>query len=151
MTKAKKENTAPKFEKKLSSKVVVDKDVKSLRKIAEEGDKALFNIMGIATSTETGAGDHGPWTALKGQFEATNLETGEVFQSAKAFLPSVAQDIVEGQMISHGDGQVEAVRFAFEIGIKANDSAIGFEYTCSSLMKVADHNPLEDLRQTLIA
>lgn len=60
--------------------------------IPEDGELPLCRIAGIATATETGESTYGQWTALAGEFAATNYQTGEIFVGKTAFVPGAMGD-----------------------------------------------------------
>lgn len=122
----------------------------NVRKLPEDGTVLnLYSIIGVAIGTKSGTSDFGDWTSLVGQFEATNLETGERFASANAFLPDVAQGLVEAQLAQEGTQQVQ---FAFIVGAKADEgSPVGYSYTAQPILPPDAKDPLEDLRNSVLA
>jgi hypothetical protein len=85
--------------------------------------------------------------ALLGQFEAVNVETGELYRSAKLFLPNIAQQLVVAEvkrLLAEGGADVD---FAFEIiSVPSTKSAVGYEYQVKSLLKPNAADPLEQMR-----
>jgi len=122
----------------------------NVRKLPEDGTVLnLFSIIGVAVGTKSGTNDFGDWTCLVGQFEATNLETGAVVSSANAFLPDVAQGLIEAQLNQDGTSQVQ---FAFVIGARADDaSPVGYSYTAQPVLPPDAKDPLADLRTSVLA
>lgn len=110
----------------------------------DKGDShKLMRVVGIASGLQTGEGDNGPWTGLKGQFRATNLLTGEEFSSGKCFLPNVAQDMVVGAIMADG---ASAVEFAFDISVQFEESAAtSYIYSAESLIQPKENDPLSML------
>lgn len=131
--------------KKLSMKIIVG-NVKVLIREKEILDgQNIVRIYGVASAIQTGESDNGPWVAFKGQFKATNLLTGEVSASGKCFMPDVAGDLIEGAVANGGN-----VEFAFDIGIKFDDdSATGYVYTATPLMKAATDDAMNRLESNL--
>lgn len=121
----------------------------NVRKLPEDGSVLnLYTIIGMAIGTKSGTSDYGDWTSLVGQFEAVNLETGETMASANAFLPDVAQGLIEAQLTQPDTKQVQ---FAFIIGARVDDqSPIGYSYTAQPMLPPDAKDPLEDLRKTLL-
>jgi len=122
---------------KLSSKSI-GVDLKLARTEVQE----CYTIIGFANEIEEGLHPtNGAWTKLKGNFEATNTKTGEVYISTNAFLPSVVNDLVAAAIKKGGE-----VKFAFKIGTKPNDTPTGYEYTVSPLIEAEPVNVLEEIR-----
>lgn len=134
--------------KKLSVAKIVGKV--NVRKLPEDGSVLnLFTVIGNAVGTKSGTSDFGDWTGLVGQFEATNLETGEQFASANLFLPDVAQGLIEAQLANSDTHQVQ---FAFVIGAKADESSsVGYTYTAQPILPPDAKDPLADLRASVLA
>lgn len=86
----------------------------------------LARFMGIAYAPhpyKIKEGERAGETAfgLKGQFEGVNSETGETIQSAVAYLPEYATDMVLGALAAFDD--VQSVKIAFDIYAKYDDKA----------------------------
>lgn len=114
----------------------------------KEVSHKLMRVVGIASDIKTGEGDNGPWTGLKGQFKATNLVTGEVFQSGQCFLPGVASDMVEGALKSGAS----AVEFGFDISVVFDEnSATSYVYYAEPLFDTAENDPVALLSARLEA
>lgn len=113
------------------------------KQAAPEDHKDLMTIIGIASGTRSGESNYGPWVSFTGHFEATNIETGEVFTSMQAFLPEPIQSALESRLTS---GDVESVEVALKIGIRPSDAAIGYEYVTESLVEMANHDAIAHLR-----
>ena len=122
----------------------------NVRKLPEDGSVLnLYTVIGVAIGVKSGTSDFGDWKALVGQFEATNMETGERLSSANCFLPDVAQGLVEAQLAHEGTQHVE---FAFVIGAKADEgSPVGYSYTAQPVLAPDAKDPLAELRGSLSA
>jgi hypothetical protein len=122
----------------------------NVRKLPEDGSVLnLYTVIGVAIGTKSGTSDFGDWTSLVGQFEATNMETGERLSSANCFLPDVAQGLVEAQLAQEGTQQVQ---FAFVIGAKADEgSPVGYSYTAQPVLAPDAKDPLAELRGSVNA
>ena len=133
--------------KKLSTAKIVGKI--NVRKLPEDGTiQNLYTVIGMAVGTKSGTSDFGDWTGLVGQFEATNLETGEQFASANLFLPDVAQGLIEAQLANAENHQVQ---FAFVIGAMADsNSPVGYSYTAQPILPPDAKDPLADLRASVL-
>jgi len=122
---------------KLSSKSI-GVDLVAARKEAQEA----YTIIGYVDAIEQGNhATNGEWTKLKGNFEATNAKTGEVYVSANAFLPTVVNDLVASAVKAGG-----TVQFAYRIGTKPNDSVVGYEYTVQQLIEAEPVSVIEEIR-----
>ena len=104
--------------------------------VAKAPQTDILKIAGVITSIRPGQTQLGEYAELGGQFQAVNLATGEMFQSAKSILPTfIADPMVEA---SKGGSEVE---FAIQIGVKRNDtSVVGYEFSVKPLVepKVSD-------------
>jgi len=139
--------------KKLSVATVVGKP--SVVRALPDG--AIFRAFGIMRGIQRGvkidqdaAGNpvSRPWVAFIGSFQGTNLSTGEIFASAKMFLPEVASNLVEQAFISaqEGDNPVESMKFAFDIKkVSDETSATGYVYSAVSLIETKESDPLNEM------
>jgi len=128
--------------KKIGASTVVGTP-KDLRKLAEKGEGKPFPIMrvvGVAIATKTGVSQHGEWVALRGNFSAINLETGEEFRGSTVYLPDEITDMVAAQL-----GNASSVEFAVEIGVAESDMVIGYEYTVKPLLEASENDPIAAL------
>lgn len=137
--------------KKLSVATVFGKiDLKAVIK-ADEAGKALplMRVIGSAVAVKEGMSSYGEWKALQGQFQATNLETGEVFEAATLFLPDVALTPI---LVSLSQPNARGVEFAIEVSAKyAKDSKGGvpYEYTWAPLLPPDQNDPIARLTARL--
>lgn len=129
--------------KKISVKTVVG-SMKSVLAAGADGG-GLMRVIGRVTSVKSGESTYGKWTGLLGQFEATNLLSGEVFESSVCLLPDV---ILNKILVALED--VDTLDFAADIGFRrtddARDGGSGYEYYATPLMDDAS-DPLEGLRR----
>ena len=132
--------------KKLSTKTVFGNI--SAKILPEDGStKELYNVVGIAGSVEVGESNYGAWQCLSGRFRALNLETGEEVEAGKAFLPSLAHDLVASQIV---DGA--QVEFALAIGARRSESSpVGYEYTAEPLLELSESDPMNQLAKRVEA
>lgn len=107
-------------------------------------EKVLARIWGIASGLKSGVSDYGDWTALTGDFKASNLKDGgEVVRSGVAFVPDVLL-----QMIQPRVEQGQTVEFAFDVLIKPDESsATGYVYNVRPVIDM----PLGDVMERLEA
>ena len=122
---------------------ITSKTLKVNVEAAKKVPVRLYLIYGVARAAVAGQSTFGEYHKLVGQFEAVNLETGEVSVSGSCFLPGAVNDLIAGQL----DGQENSeVKFAFEIGAAPSDSSIGYEYTFKELVEAEGIDNLSALR-----
>jgi len=89
-------------------------------------------------------------TAIVGNFEGVNLETGEVFRSGKLYLPKGVHEMVESAAKKlEAEGEGDSVQFALEIYAVSATNPIGYSYEAKPLVKAAVADDLETLRSQL--
>ncbi|RPH75976.1 hypothetical protein EHM76_00415 [bacterium] len=121
----------------------------------------LYRIFGSANGLRVGQSDNGPFVALLGRFEAQSMladEDGVVsedrFIAAQCFLPGPTHALLVdklSQKDAEGKRLVESLDFAFEVGVKAAKTPIGYEYVCVPLMEDTGSDPLAALRDKVKA
>ena len=116
---------------------------------------ALMRILGVASRAKPGQTDRGEYIRFLGRFKATNLLTGEVFQSHQAILPNFIGEMIHAAMSSGGPGlsgleaQNES-QFAFDIGAVHEPTAVTqYIYQVTSLLQPAASDALTLLEQSL--
>lgn len=159
--------SAPQIIRKISARHVVG----NVRAIAPRENQdgslprdvvPLFRVFGQASGVKSGESDNGPWTGLTGRFEAVSLvpdpDTGEIkgdsFTAPQCFLPEPTNSMIADELKredANGKRVVESLEFAFEVGVKAAKTSIGYEYTCVPLMERAGADPLSALRDKIAA
>lgn len=108
-------------------------------------EQNIMRLFGKCEKTKAVNTAFGESTAFIGQFRAINLQTGETFQSTKAFLPPVVAGLLaSAKTASEGD-----IEFALDIGVKSCNNAHGYEYTVVPLHEPAAADPLEALAKSL--
>lgn len=138
--------------KKLSVKTVYG--LIDLEKLINAPGKKLdvMTVLGLAVAVKQGTATYGDWTALQGQFEATNCETGEVFSSATLFLPEVALVPIQIALAQEGSRGVE---FAIKIGVEYNPNkkpgGSAYSYTFDPLIPPDNNDPVSRLKSKLLA
>lgn len=122
-------------------------NIKALVKPMTEGEsKEILKIVGICNGTKQGESDFGSYTALLGEFKATNLITGKDYVSGKCFLPMVVTNLVAGQF----NDEIKKVQFAFIISVVEDQSSqVGYHYTATPLMKASASDPIALLEQSI--
>lgn len=124
---------------KISTKIVCGKT-----KVPTERTP-LMRIIGSATGIQTGESNYGEWVAFKGRFKGINLETGEEFIAGKAYLPSVATDLLQDAVVrSNG-----AVDFGFDIYSEPSEATIGYQYSVDPLIEAEETDPFSALESHL--
>lgn len=122
----------------------------------------LYRIFGQASGIRKGESDNGPFTALTGRFEAVIVaadpETGEVdqktFASPECFLPEPMNAMIADELDrrdANGKREVQSLEFAFEVGVKAAKTSVGYEYTCTPLIERQGADPLAAMREKIAA
>lgn len=84
----------------------------------------LVRIAGAAGASKPGAKDDRTWIRFVGEFEATNLVTGEVFHSAACILPNFIAEQIHAAMLPREGEPTKMPLFAFDIGAHYDDDAI---------------------------
>ena len=132
--------------KKISLKTAVSvMDFKKLEVVT-----AVLRIVGVVRKAKIGEhAQYGDFYEFSGEFHATDLRTGEVSVSGKAFLPAPVDAMLYETISAKGDGGGD-VEFAFDISVKPRpDLPIGYEYIVSTLTEAKPSNPLEKLLNSL--
>ncbi len=125
--------------KKVSASTVVG-STKELRKLAESGKGKSVDIMrvvGVAIGVKSGMSSYGEWVALRGNFSATNIETGEEFRGSTLYVPDEITDMIAAQLSA-----ATSVEFGVMIGVKESDLIIGYEYVVTPLMDTGESDPI---------
>jgi hypothetical protein len=113
-----------------------------------KGKQSLLRILGMSNDIKRGTGDYGPWVAFVGAFEATNLVSGEVFQSSICLLPESAAGLLSVAVSKEAGKTVE---FALDIGVEPANNPMGFQYTIKPLMESDETDPLRHLKNNITA
>jgi hypothetical protein len=125
---------------------VVD-GVTTVDKKLRASEHGVMRVIGESRGYKTGNTAFGEFVSFTGQFRATNMETGEVFDGPNLFLPDVATGLMRAQH-DNSDGPIQ---FAFDIGVKPADTPHGYEYTVTPLMAPSESDPLAVLSAKLLA
>lgn len=99
-------------------------------------EQVYMRVIGVIYSTKVVTSTYGDSIEFSGQFQGINLETGEVYEGGKLFLPNVAEMYTVGafNVASHTDG-FKSLDVAFDIGVKPANTAHGYEYTIKPLIQ----------------
>lgn len=157
--------SAPQIIRKISARHVIANVKYFVPKADKDGNVSkdiipLYRLFGQATGVRKGESDNGPFAALTGRFEAVIVaadpETGEVedkvFASPECFLPEPMNAMIADELDrrdAQGKREVQSMEFAFEVGIKAAKTSVGYEYTCTPLMERQGADPLAAMREKM--
>lgn len=138
----------PELCKKLTTKGVMGDRVSSAD--VKDGPVQLYSIIGICNGFKTGSSQYGDWVGFTGQFEAQRFADGQRFVAPVSFIPEPAS----GMMLSaleqaNKRGEEANLQFAFIIGAKKSNAAIGFEYTVEPVLKASQNDMLAELRNQI--
>lgn len=131
--------------KRISVAQVVNLTAKEIETL--EGERHLMRVIGIARSYELGMSQFGEFIRFKGEFRATNLETGELYAAPVCFLPEPADGLLKTQLDELGNDSKTPVEFAFDISIVPHDGERGYQYRVTTLMDSQPSDPLATLMQ----
>lgn len=135
------------FLNKIRPKDVMEANIKKLAPAEGEPQKELFTVFGVASGLKHGDSTYGAWEALTGIFEARRASDGQRFQSGVCFLPGATGEMLIGGLKAAKEADPDAsVHFGIIVGIKFSEVAIGYEFTTKNVVKVAQADPLSDLR-----
>ena len=131
-------------------------------------DGPVAQVYGRARSFSTGTTHLGQYIKFRGDFEAVNLATGEVYRSQNLLLPEIASALLAEALKMRGasSGTLPApgtkgdgvpgtdastpIEFAFEIGLNSKTATTpggaAYEYTVRPLMDSRETDSLADLR-----
>jgi len=99
-------------------------------------EKMYMRVIGVIYGTKLVTSNYGDSIEFAGQFQGINLDTGEVYEGGKLFLPNVAEMYTAGAFntASQGEG-FKSLDVAFDIGVKPSNNAVGYEYTVKPLIQ----------------
>lgn len=138
--------------KKLSVKTVYGNI--DLEKLINAPNKTLhvMRVIGLAVGVASGESTFGAWESLRGQFEATNPDTGEVSESSVLFLPDVALTPI---LVSLSRPEVKGVEFAIDVSVHYAQSkkpgGSPYEYSFSAILPPDENDPITRLKSRMLA
>jgi hypothetical protein len=109
-------------------------------------------MYGMLTETQTIDTTYGTSVCFKGEIEALNMVTGEIFRSGKMYLPEIAEVPLTTAMASLASG--DKLKFGLEILVEKNQSAKGgckYKYAVRSLIELSQDDELAKMRLALPA
>lgn len=131
--------------KKISVKTVYGQIVPS-KLIAAPGQRLhVMTVVGIATSSKGVMSDMGESTALMGDFEGVNPETGEALRASVLYLPNIALMALQVAMATSSNGSVS---FGIDVWAEYVAEKPGFrggaiyEYTFAPIVPPTEENDL---------
>lgn len=119
---------------------------------SEKKRVAVCQIYGIATGLKAVDAPNGDtFIAILGNFEAVNMETGDVYRSGTMYLPSGFHEVIQSQLESlaenrEGRSDKPQVEFALAIDAEPANNPSGYSYVARSLVPPAKADPLSALR-----
>lgn len=157
--------SAPQIIRKISARHVIPNVKYFVPKADKDGNISrdiipLYRLFGQATGVRKGESDNGPFTALTGRFEAVVVaadpETGEVdeksYAAPECFLPEPMNAMIADELDqkdANGKRVVQSLQFAFEVGIVAAKTSVGYEYRCTPLIEREGADPLAAMREQM--
>lgn len=85
---------------------------------------------------------------LIGNFEATNLETGEIFSSGQMYLPGGIHELAQAEINKEG---VTSIEFGMILGAVRSSNAAGYSYVGNNVLDFKQSDPLKALREAAAA
>jgi hypothetical protein len=118
--------------------------------LSKEGDLPLARLYGKLSKVkyEEDKVNGQVYTAFIGNFEAINMQSGEVFKSGKMFLPKGISELVENGVKSAPEGA--QVGFAFEVRSQNANNPIGYSYRVLALKSPEATDELKELRDAVL-
>lgn len=124
-----------------------------LERLMGEKQYDVMRLIGRCVNSKVVPTPYGESTALLGEFEATNPETGEVSESSTAYLPDIALTPILTALAGS-----QAVDFAIMVGVRFAADDAGhksggsvYEYTFRPLLSVAADNPILRIKAAMAA
>lgn len=121
----------------------------------DEGSKEVHwfaHIFGIAQGVkekkrQDDKGDLIIDTPIIGQFEGTNLETGEIYNSSMLYLPGGIHETLESKFPAGEKNP--PIQFAIQLGTRKASNRAGYEYVAKQIVKDEAADPLASLRNAI--
>jgi len=108
-----------------------------------EAQTDLMNVFARVTAMTPQETQYGPYIDFRGQFEAVNLATSEVFHGTRMIVPPIVEYLIEAaiQQAQQDDQDDDVVLLAFVLGVEPSDNgSLGYAYT----LKVAETKTEKD-------
>jgi hypothetical protein len=136
---------------KITVKTVGARPAKAAESKARE---MLMRVYGVASGLKisrnvnerTGEKD----VALKGDFRARNLETGELYSSGILYLPSGIHDLIQAPLdVAQANNESAEVTFALDVFSQPATNASGFGYGAIVLGEPAENDAVARLAKEI--
>ena len=99
----------------------------------------LMDVYGLCRKALPDSSEHGEYVKFRGSFRATNLETGEAFESGSVILPRVAEEVLAGAF----SDDTSEIQFGFRVVVKYDkDSVTKYVYSVIPLLSPAENDPV---------
>lgn len=108
----------------------------------------VMRVFGQCDKIKLGNTQYGETVEFIGNFEATDILTGEIYRGSRLFLPPVLTDMLRAEVVAAGE---TGVQFAFDIGIDSANNAHGYQYTITPLTAPSVSDPLAQMKAALLA
>lgn len=107
----------------------------------------LCSVYGILRGYAVGQSPYGEFLKFKGDIEACNLATGELFKSGNLILPGIISGLMQGAVDGNPENDVE---FGVIVGVKPSEKGnTGYEYTIKPIVEPKEADALVALRSTV--
>lgn len=132
--------------RKLTSRTACSLSKDEVATVGREKRTALYSMIGKVTRAIPGNSDYGPYLRLRGMFEATDLKTGEIKQSAVAIVPGILEELIDGAMAGGAE-----VSFAVVMGVEPDPGAgVGYRWYLETIRTPEQVDLLSDLRDAIV-
>lgn len=150
---------------KISAKDLLGPVAKVVKENITVGErKDVFGVAGMCDAIEEGTGTYGEWARFKGEFQAVNYLTAEVFRSEATHVPSVLESVLLRDLQSMRDTVKELkhstvtaltgpIEFAFTVAIERledeDNGAISYKYICTPKTELKQNDKISHLTKML--
>lgn len=116
----------------VARKITVSDVCGKIAKGSIKAPKALMNVLAKITSATAKETNFGPYLDFRGQFEAVNLETGEVLRGSRMIMPSLIEQELSAALEEAKQTDGGVVLAAFTVGVEPSErGTMGYAYTLS--------------------
>lgn len=122
----------------------------AMRAASEGKEIVVGDIIGLATEAKATVLDDGsPSIALKGSFETTNADTGEVLQSGICYLPSALSGLIVAVVKELQKENPLPQAFAVRLIAFPASNPIGYSYKATNLAPQHTADPLAGVKAAM--
>lgn len=136
--------------RKLTIKAIVGDIADQLEDLIKAKGKTIWlcDIYGITARARSGSTAMGEYVKFAGTFQATNLLTGEEFESVSCIIPTfLGEAIYSAMTINSEEGKLNTARFAFRFGAHYDKTAIAkYVFDVQSLLPPSSNDEMAQLR-----